>query len=207
MSHLDDAPTASDLTSTLTGWSTAASEVKYENPWLLVREDTAIRPDGSECIYGVMSTKAPGVLIIAFDEQGRVPLVTADRYPLGDRQLEVPGGGCDDGETAAQAGARELLEECGLRADRVEEIGAMTVLGGLVEHRNRVVVAYGCREVPAAERPEQEDDVAGYEMYTPGQVLRLITDGQIVDAETVCALTQAFLAAGHLGQTLPAVTR
>lgn len=189
---------------TLTGWETADFEIMYENPWMIVTEDQAIRPDGSTCTYGVMSTRGPGVLIVAFDTLGRIPLVTADRYPLGTRQLELPGGGIDRDETPEVAGARELIEECALSAARVERIGGMTVLGGLVNHRNHVVVAHDCTPADPALVPEREDDVTGHEFYTPTQVLRLIADGQIVDAETVCALTQALARTGRIAVALPA---
>lgn len=35
-------------------YKTVASKVVYENPWIRVREDKIIRPDGKEGIYGVM---------------------------------------------------------------------------------------------------------------------------------------------------------
>lgn len=200
---LDDtaAPTVRDTI--LTGWSTASTEVKYANPWLSVREDQAIRPDGSTCTYGVMSTNGPGVLIVAFDTLGRIPLVTADRYPLGTRQLELPGGGIDNGENPAVAGARELTEECALVASSVEYIANMTVLGGLVNHGNHVVIAHDCAPVDPALALDREDDVDGHEFYTPAQVLRLIADGAIVDAESICAITQALIHTGRLALALP----
>jgi 8-oxo-dGTP pyrophosphatase MutT (NUDIX family) len=198
MSHADEP--------TLTGWNTASSEVKYTNPWLSVREDQAVRPDGSICTYGVMSTHGPGVLIVAFDTLGRIPLVTADRYPLGTRQLELPGGGIDGDEAPEAAGARELLEECALTTSGVEHIGGMTVLGGLVNHRNHVVIAHDCTPADPALVPEREDDVDGHDFYTPAQVLRLIADGTIVDAETICALTQALIVTGRIATALPPVT-
>lgn len=187
----------------LTGWETADFQIVYENSWMTVTEDQAIRPDGSTCTYGVMSTRSPGVLVVAFDALGCIPLVTADRYPLGARQLELPGGGINRGETPEAAGARELVEECALLAARVERIGAMTVLGGLVNHRNHVVIAHDCTPADPAVVPQREDDVTGHESYTPAQVLRLIADGKIVDAETVCALTQALVHTGRIALALP----
>lgn len=187
----------------LTDWGTADFQIMYENPWMVVTEDQAVRPDGSTCTYGVMSTRGPGVLVVAFDTLGRIPLITADRYPLGTRQLELPGGGIDRDESPEAAGARELIEECALTAERVERIGGMTVLGGLVNHRNHVVIAHDCTPADPAAVPEREDDVNGHDFYTPAQVLRLIADGAIVDAETICALTQALTHTGRIAIALP----
>lgn len=187
----------------LTGWGTADFQIMYENPWMVVTEDQAVRPDGSTCTYGVMSTRGPGVLVVAFDTLGRIPLITADRYPLGTRQLELPGGGIDGDESPEAAGARELIEECALTAERVERIGGMTVLGGLVNHRNHVVIAHDCTPADPDAVPEREDDVNGHDFYTPTQVLRLIADGHIVDAETICAVTQALARTGRIAIALP----
>lgn len=172
-------------------WATEASEVKYENAWLTVREDQAVRPDGTACKYGVMSTKGYGVLIVAFDTLNRVALVQADRYPLLQVQFEVPGGGTE-GETPEVSARRELLEECSLIAGTIEHIGSMTVLGGLVHHRNVVMVAQQCEEVEDAS-VHREDDVVGFEFYTVAQALEMVRTGLIVDAETTAALMQAFL--------------
>jgi hypothetical protein len=62
-------------------WRTLGSRNVYENPWISVREDTVIRPDGEPGIYGVVHYKnaAVGVLPVEGDH---VYLVGQYRYPL-----------------------------------------------------------------------------------------------------------------------------
>lgn len=43
------------------GWQTTNSREIYANPWIRVREDAVVRPDGGEGIYGVVSMQHPSV--------------------------------------------------------------------------------------------------------------------------------------------------
>jgi hypothetical protein len=38
-------------------WQTLATRVVYANSWLRLREDTVVRPDGREGIYGVVEMR------------------------------------------------------------------------------------------------------------------------------------------------------
>ena len=79
-------------------WTTLDSRSVYENPWIAVREDKILRPDGQPGIYGVVQfkNKAVGILPVAAD--GSVWLVGQYRYPLGIYSWEIPEGGGPIGE-------------------------------------------------------------------------------------------------------------
>ena len=64
-------------------------------------------------------------------------LVLVRQYRHGSREitLEIPGGIVDPGETPAEAAARELLEETGYRAERVEPLGHVNPNPALFENR------------------------------------------------------------------------
>ena len=74
-------------------WTTLGSRPVYENPWIAVREDQVIRPDGQPGIYGVVHFKNKAVGVLPVDEQGRVWLV--GQYPLPARPVFLgdPRGG------------------------------------------------------------------------------------------------------------------
>src|ERR671938_503529 len=73
-------------------WQTLATRVVYDNPWISVREDQVIRPDGAPGIYGVVHFKniAVGILPVA---DGHAYLVGQYRYTLGRYSWEIPEGG------------------------------------------------------------------------------------------------------------------
>ncbi len=73
-------------------WRTLGSRVIYTNSWVRLREDTVIRPDGSEGIYGVLEV-SPAVGIVAINDGDEVALVTQWRYTLEKMSTEIPTGG------------------------------------------------------------------------------------------------------------------
>lgn len=71
-------------------WKTLGSSLVYENPWISVREDRVIRPDGDPGIYGVVHYKHSAVGVLPVDDQGRIWMVGQYRYPLDQYSWEIP---------------------------------------------------------------------------------------------------------------------
>src|SRR3954447_25437003 len=103
-------------------WTTLGTQPVYDNPWIAVREDRVVRPDGSPGIYGVVHFKNRAIGVLPVDEQGRIWLVGQYRYPLGAYSWEIPEGGAPEGESPVEAARRELREETGLRATHLERL-------------------------------------------------------------------------------------
>ncbi len=88
-------------------------------------------------------------VILAIDD-GDVILVEQYRVPLGRRCLELPAGLVGDeaaGESVADAAARELEEETGYRAGRVEELGFFHASPGMVTEGFTLVRAHDLTRV------------------------------------------------------------
>jgi 8-oxo-dGTP pyrophosphatase MutT (NUDIX family) len=103
-------------------WTTLGSRPVYSNPWISVREDQVIRPDGRPGIYGVIHFENKAVGVLPVEADGRVWLVGQYRYPIGRYSWEIPEGGGHGVETAEETALRELREETGLAAGRLELI-------------------------------------------------------------------------------------
>src|SRR5919202_220308 len=101
-------------------WTTLDSRPIYENPWIRVREDRVIRPDGSPGIYGVVHFKNRAIGILPVDEDGAIWLVGQYRSTLDRDSWEIPEGGAPEGEPPIEAARRELREETGLIAGHLE---------------------------------------------------------------------------------------
>ena len=110
-------------------------------------------------------TRARGIraaVILAIDADDHVLLVEQYRVPLGKVCLELPAGliGDDDSspdEDPAHAAARELEEETGYRADRIEVIGEFYSSPGMVSESFTLVRAYGLTQVGPGGGTESED--------------------------------------------------
>lgn len=101
-------------------------------------------------------------VILAIDEEDHVLLVEQYRVPLGKRCIELPAGliGDDDGkqgEDASDAAARELEEETGYRAERMEMIGEFWSSPGMVSESFTLLKAHGLSKVGEGGGTDSED--------------------------------------------------
>jgi ADP-ribose pyrophosphatase len=91
-----------------------------------------------------------GAAVILAIEDGHVLLVEQYRVPLQARCLELPAGLVGDeteGEDVATSAARELEEETGYRAVRIEIIGSFASSPGMVSETFTLVRAHGLTRV------------------------------------------------------------
>jgi ADP-ribose pyrophosphatase len=105
-------------------WKIKVSQEKYKNPWLRVREDKVIRPDGKNGIFGVVEMVA-GISVLALDENGFCFLTKEFHYAIEQEGMEVVSGAIDENETAIEAARRELKEELGIEADEFVDLGVI----------------------------------------------------------------------------------
>lgn len=103
-------------------WQVVQEELVYADPWIRVRKDEVIRPDGLPGIHTVIHLK-PGVSVLALDEDRHVHLTEEFHYGVGRVTLEVVSGGCELNEDPLQTAHRELEEELGITAAQWDDLG------------------------------------------------------------------------------------
>lgn len=123
-------------------WAVLGSEHLYGNPWITVREDQVIQPDGQRGTFGVV-VMTRGVSVLPVDNEGNVYLVRVFRYTLDRESLEAIAGGIEEGEEASDAARRELKEEAGIEADELIDLGVVDQLTEVVISPDHLFVAQG----------------------------------------------------------------
>ncbi|MBW0116263.1 NUDIX hydrolase [Pseudonocardia sp. KRD-169] len=152
---------------------------------MTVREDEIRRPDGSDGIFGVVD-KPTAAVVIPLDDD-RLHLVEQYRYPVGERRWEFPMGTAperaeiDPGVLAA----RELAEETGLVAGRMELLGRLDIAPGMSSQREHVFLATELTPGPPRRELQEQDMRAAW--FTTAEFEELIRTGGIVDAQTLAA--------------------
>ena len=96
-------------------WKITDSNNVYVDPFIKVRLDQVIRPDGLPGQHVVVFMK-PGVCVLALDENNRVHLTSEFHYGVGRVSLEAVSGGIEANEDPLVTAQRELQEELGLIA-------------------------------------------------------------------------------------------
>lgn len=126
----------------------------------------------------------PVVAVLAFTEQGEMVLVRQYRAPVGRLTVEVPAGACHPGESAEEAARRELAEETGYRAARLEPILAFHPAIGYSSERITVYLATGLTLGEA--RPDEGEEIEVL-LRNPAEVEEMIRRGEISDSKSLLA--------------------
>jgi 8-oxo-dGTP pyrophosphatase MutT (NUDIX family) len=126
------------------------------------------------------------VNIAAFTERDELVLVRQYRHGEQGVTLELPGGMVDLGEDPADAAARELLEETGYRADRVEWIGRVNPNPAIFGNRTDSFLARGVRLVAAIQNGHTEE--TSVELLPRAELARATREGRISSALVIAAL-------------------
>ena len=129
---------------------------------------------------------ADWVNVIPFTPHGEVVMVRQYRHGADRVTLEVPGGIVDPGETPAQAAARELLEETGYRAGRIEPLGEVEPNPAFLANRCHTFLATELERIGDPEGDGEEELEVVIERLE--DLPRRVASGEIRHALVVAAL-------------------
>jgi 8-oxo-dGDP phosphatase len=164
---------------------TLTSRQVYANSWMTLREDGIRLADGTESIYAVVD-KPTYALVIPRDGD-RLHLVEQFRYPVGRRRWEFPMGTAPERADVdpADLAARELQEETGLVAGRMERIGFLEVAPGMSSQRGQVFLATELTPgPPQREHSEQDMRTAWFRIAEFEEMARA---GELADSQSLAA--------------------
>ena len=169
-------------------WQTLASEVKYQNPWILVREDQVLNPGGGRGIYGVVSMRNKALGIVPVDAEGNTWLVGQYRYPLNEYSWEIPMGGGLLELDILESAQRELREETGLQAARWTRIARLHTSNSVTDEEGFVFLAEDL--TPGPVEPEETEDLRLWKLPL-AEAIRMVMDDRITDGVSVAGLLKA----------------
>jgi ADP-ribose pyrophosphatase len=169
-------------------WKTLTSRPIYENPWLRLREDYAELPDGRSTVYGVV-TLGHCVGVLPFVDDDHVLMIRQYRYVQRENdRWEMPTGGVKPGETPEQAAQRELQEEIGYAAGRLDWVSTYYTSKSVCDETAHLYIGYDL--VPAALLPD-ETEFFEHATMPFAEVLEQVLRSEIRDSMTVIAVLHA----------------
>ena len=164
-----------------------ASRRIYEGRIVSLREDTVELAGGRRAEREVVE-HAQVVAIVPLDDDGNVVLVRQYRLPAQEALLEAPAGGVDPGESVEAAAQRELQEETGYRAERLERLAGFFVSPGFCTEFVHVFLATGLSESRIDADADEEIEVQRVSM---SEAVRLVELGAIKDAKSIIGILLA----------------
>lgn len=128
----------------------------------------------------------PGaVVVVPVTGDGKVIMVRQFRAAIGADLLEIPAGKRDvEGEATEVTAARELAEEIGRQAGRLELIARFYNSPGFTDEFTHLYLARDLQEVPL-DRQGHEEQQMTVEEVALADIPGLIVSGEIVDAKTI----------------------
>lgn len=159
----------------------------------LTVEDVTL-PNGHTMALEIV--RHPGAsAVVALDADGGVTLLRQYRHAVGSYLWEIPAGKLDHGEEPDACAVRELAEEAGLVAARMEPVGSIVTCPGFCDEVIHLFVATGLTRGPSALGPDEVIDTVTTVPLT--QAMDMIRTGAIRDVKTIAGLTQAYLRYGR----------
>jgi ADP-ribose pyrophosphatase len=160
-----------------------SSEVLLTGRAFNIRRDTLKTPNGRETKLEIIE-HGGSVVLIPVDEQGNVLFVRQYRHATGGELLELPAGTRDEDEPFEECAAREIREETGMEAGRLEKVGAFYLAPGYSSEFMAVFLATGLKHNPL---DADDDEFLQVEKIPVEQVTAMFERGEIPDAKSLAA--------------------
>lgn len=167
---------------------TLKTEEIYNGNIIKVRNLTVSLPNGKEATRDIVLHPGASV-VIPVNDNGELYMVRQFRKPLDLTTLELPAGKLDfPGEDPRLCAERELMEETGLRAEKIEHVISMHTTPGFC---NEVIHMYIATGLTQGEACTDEDEFLDVEKMHVSKLVNMILEHKITDAKTIIGVLLA----------------
>jgi len=165
------------------------SEILLQGRAFKIRRDTLKTPDDRETKWEVVEHSG-SVVILPIDDEGNVLFVRQYRTAVGRDLLELPAGTREENEPFGQCAAREIREETGMEAGKLQRIGEFYLVPGYSTELMAAFLATDLKENPLQ---ADEDEFLQVERIPLKEAVQMAERGHIRDAKSLAALLLARL--------------
>jgi 8-oxo-dGTP pyrophosphatase MutT (NUDIX family) len=167
-------------------WQVLRRETIYDSPWVRLQRADVRLPDGSVIAgHHLIDYPRPAVSVVPVGDDGRLLLIEHYRFITDTSGWEAPAGRADDGEDLAAAAARELREETGYTAERLEYLGQYHPANG---SSNLTFHIYVGRELRRVGELTDTNEIMRVAWFTPDEVWAMIEANEIRDGLALTGL-------------------
>ena len=163
---------------------TLSQEYKYKGRIVNLRVDEVELPGGHTSVREVVEHPG-GVCVAALTDREELLFIRQFRYPYQEAILELPAGKRSPGEDPLECGIRELKEETGAVAARVEPLGRLYPSPGYTDEIIYLFLATG---LSFGDSHPDDDEFLEPERLPLEEAVRRVMDGELDDAKTQIAV-------------------
>lgn len=171
-------------------WTLLNKQTTYESPWISVSHHNVLNPAQKPGTYSVVHFKKLAIGVLPLDENYNTWIVGQYRYPLNTYTWEIPEGGGDLNVDPIESGKRELLEECGITANKWTFIQNMQLSNSATDELAYLYIAQDLSFTQSQPDDEEELEVKKIPF---DELYKMVLSGEILDSLTVTAVLKAKL--------------
>lgn len=171
------------------------SETLLQGRAFKIRRDHLKTPNGGETKFEIIE-HGGSVVVIPIDHEGNMLFVRQYRHATGGDLLELPAGTRDGDEPFEECAAREMREEIGMEAGKLEKVGEFYLAPGYSTEFMEVFIATNLKHNPL---DPDEDEFLSVEKIPVKKAIEMAERGELPDAKSLAAM---FLAKPHLEKHL-----
>lgn len=166
-------------------WKTVSSKEVFNHPRLSLVEDEVILPSGVKTTYlKYKDDDRCSVTVIAKRDDGKILLQTEYSYPPNQKLFQFPGGAVLFPEKPNIGANRELIEEAGLMANKLELLGSY-----FVNNRRSAMkmFAFFATNLQKKSLPgDIEEEIESF-WFSEDEIARMIKNGEIQNVHVLAS--------------------
>jgi 8-oxo-dGTP pyrophosphatase MutT (NUDIX family) len=163
------------------------SEILLQGRAFKIRRDYLKTPNGSETRLEIIE-HGGSVVLIPIDDDGNLLFVRQYRHAAGQDLLELPAGTRDGDEAFEECAAREIREETGMEAGKLQKVGEFYLAPGYSSEFMLVYLATELKENPL---DADDDEFLQVEKIPLKKAIQMAERGDVQDAKSLAALLLA----------------
>jgi ADP-ribose pyrophosphatase len=152
-----------------------------------IRRDWMKTPDGHETKFDIIE-HGGSVVLVPLDSDGNLLFVRQYRHAAGMDLLELPAGTLDEGEAPEVCAAREIREETGFAAGKLEKIGEFYLAPG---YSTEFMIVFLAQDLTYDPLEADADEFLSLEKIPLPEAIQMAERGEMPDAKSLAALLLA----------------